>query len=61
MKQESTNKLVKISSVIAEIYGDELHKKRQQSPAYAAMGVLARESLFYIVYSRRTKFIDEEI
>lgn len=46
MKQESANKLVKISSVIEGIYGDDLHKKRQQSLAYAAMGVLASESLF---------------
>ncbi len=27
MKAESANKLVKISSVIKEIYGDDLHKK----------------------------------
>lgn len=46
MKGESANKLVKISSVIEEIYGGDLHKKRQQSLAYAAMGVLASESLF---------------
>ena len=46
MKIDSANKLVKISSVIEEIYGDDLHKKRQQSLAYAAMGVLASESLF---------------
>jgi hypothetical protein len=30
MKADSANKLVKISSVIKEIYGDELHKKRKQ-------------------------------
>jgi hypothetical protein len=46
MKIDSANKLVKISSVLEEIYGDNLHKKRQQSLAYAAMGVLASESLF---------------
>ena len=46
MKIDSANKLVKISSVIEEIYGEDLHKKRQQSLAYAAMGVLASESLF---------------
>jgi len=46
MKIDSANKLVKVSSVIEEIYGDNLHKKRQQSLAYAAMGVLASESLF---------------
>lgn len=46
MKADSASKLVKISSVIDEIYGDTLHKKRQQSIAYAAMGLLASESLF---------------
>ena len=46
MKSDSANKLIKVSSVIEEIYGDDLHKKRQQSLAYAAMGVLASESLF---------------
>lgn len=46
MKTDSANKLVKISSVIKEIYGDDLHKKRQLSIAYAAMGLLASESLF---------------
>lgn len=48
MKAESADKLVKISSVIKEIYGDDLHKKRQQSIAFAAMGLLSSESLFYI-------------
>ena len=46
MKAESADKLVKISSVIKEIYGDDLHKKRQQSIAFAAMGLLSSESLF---------------
>lgn len=46
MKAESADKLVKISSVIREIYGDDLHKKRQQSIAFAAMGLLSSESLF---------------
>ena len=46
MKADSADKLVKISSVINEIYGDDLHKKRQLSIAYAAMGLLASESLF---------------
>ncbi len=36
----------KISSVIKRIYGDDLHKKRQESLTYAAMSVLASESLF---------------
>lgn len=46
MKADSAEKLVKISSVINEIYGDDLHKKRQLSIAHAAMGLLASESLF---------------
>jgi transposase len=46
MKADSANKLVKISTVIKEIYGNDLHKKRQLSIAYAAMGLLASESLF---------------
>ena len=33
MKADSADKLVKISSVINEIYGDDLHKKRQLSIA----------------------------
>lgn len=45
MKADSANKLVKIASVIEDIYGDELHKKRQLSLSYAAMGLLASESL----------------
>jgi hypothetical protein len=46
MKSDSANKLVKVYSVVQQIFGDDLHKKRQQSLAYAAMGVLASESLF---------------
>ena len=46
MFEDSESKLIKIFSIIEEIYGDNLHKKRQQSIAYAAMGVLASESLF---------------
>lgn len=46
MKSDSANKLVKVSSVVQQIFGNDLHKKRQQSLAYAAMGVLASESLF---------------
>jgi len=46
MKAESADKLVKISSVIKEIYKNELHAKRQLSLSYAAMGLLASESLF---------------
>lgn len=46
MKSLSAEKLVQVSSVIHDIFGDELHKKRQQSIALAAMGLLASESLF---------------
>ena len=46
MKADSADKLVKISSVIKEIYGDDLHKKRQLSIVDAAMDLLASESLF---------------
>lgn len=37
MKADSANKLVKISSVIKKIYGDELHQKRQLSIAKAVI------------------------
>ena len=46
MFEVSECKLLKIIGLIEEIYGDKLHKKRQQSIAYAAMGVLASNSLF---------------
>lgn len=46
MKADSADQLVKVSSVIKEIYGEELHQKRQLSIALAAMGLLASESLF---------------
>lgn len=46
MFADSESKLLKIISLIEEIYGSSLHKKRQQSIAYAAMGVLASNSLF---------------
>ena len=46
MFEDSECKLLKIIGLIEEIYGDKLHKKRQQSIAYAAMGVLASNSLF---------------
>ena len=44
--EDSESKLITIHGIIEEIYGDNLHKKRQQSIAYAAMGVLASESLY---------------
>jgi hypothetical protein len=37
MKSESANKLVKITSVVEKIFGDDLHKKRQPSLAFAAI------------------------
>lgn len=46
MFEDSESKLLKIIGLIEEIYGDNLHKKRQQSIGYAAMGVLASNSLF---------------
>ena len=46
MFEDSECKLLKLIGLIEEIYGDKLHKKRQQSIAYAAMGVLASNSLF---------------
>jgi len=46
MKSQSADKLIKISSVIREIFSDELHQKRQLSLSFAAMGLLASESLF---------------
>ena len=42
----AAEKLIQVKSIIDEIYGVELHKKRQQSIAFAAMGLLASESLF---------------
>jgi hypothetical protein len=35
MKAESAEKLVKIGSVIKEVYGAKLHQKRQLSLSYA--------------------------
>jgi hypothetical protein len=45
MKSLSAENLVQVSSVIHDVFGDELHKKRQQSLAFAAMGLLASETL----------------
>lgn len=53
MKADSADKLVKISTVIKEIYKDELHQKRQLSLSHAAMGLLASESLFFTSNGRR--------
>jgi hypothetical protein len=60
MKADSADKLVKISTVIKEIYGDDLHKKRQLSIAYAAMGLLASESLFCTEW-QKVWLIHEEV
>lgn len=46
MSSLSADKLVQITSVIDDIFGNDLHKKRQKSIAFAAMGLLASESLF---------------
>lgn len=51
MKAESADKLIKISSVIKEIYGEALYQKRQLSLSYAAMGLL-RDSYSVIVEVR---------
>jgi hypothetical protein len=67
MKAEATGKLVKIASIIKEIYGDELHQKRQLSLGYAAMGLLASESLFLhrmaegLADQKFFRFLDEEL
>jgi hypothetical protein len=46
MKAAAADKLIKISSVVKEVYGNGLHQKRQLSLSLAAMGLLASESLF---------------
>jgi hypothetical protein len=46
MTSLAAEKLIQVRTIIDEIYGVELHKKRQQSIAFAAMGLLASESLF---------------
>src|SRR5271166_2280465 len=40
------HKLVNAEAIVNKLFADSLHKKRQQSLAYAAMGVLASDSLF---------------
>lgn len=44
--EQDHDKLIKIQSIIEDIYGDSLHKKRQLSLSYAALGLLSSESLF---------------
>ncbi|MGE3920747.1 MAG: hypothetical protein AB7F64_07410 [Gammaproteobacteria bacterium] len=39
-------RLVKLDAIFDEIFADKLHKKRKQSLAYCALGVLSSESLF---------------
>lgn len=46
MSYETSATLVKMESMAEEVFGDSLHKKRKQSLAYAALGVLASNSLF---------------
>ncbi len=38
--------IIDIQGIIGEIFGDNLHKKRQLSLAYTAMGLLESNSLF---------------
>ncbi len=40
------HRLINAEAIMASLFGDVLHKKRQLSLAYAAMGVLASDSLF---------------
>jgi hypothetical protein len=42
----SATKLFEIQNIMARIFGDNLHKKRQLSLSYAAIGILESESLF---------------
>lgn len=46
MHSDLEPKLLDIQSMMSEIFGDELHKKRQLSLSYAAMGLLKSDSLF---------------
>ena len=46
MLQEKSAKLVNIQSIIHTIFGEQLHKKRQLSLAYSALGLFESESLF---------------
>lgn len=46
MSSFSRLRLIKTEAVVEKIFSDNLHKKRQQSLAYAAMGVLGSGSLF---------------
>ena len=41
-----SNDLVNIQAIIENIFGKNLHKKRQLSLAYSALGVFQSESLF---------------
>lgn len=46
MHYSTTEQLIKMEALTNEIFGDTLHKKRRQSLGYAALGVLASDSLF---------------
>lgn len=41
-----TAEIIDIQRIIGDIFGDDLHKKRQTSLAYTAMGLLESNSLF---------------
>lgn len=46
LSQNTTESFLDIQSIISDIYGKDLHKKRQLSLSYAAMGLLKKPSLF---------------
>jgi hypothetical protein len=46
MLKPNSEKLINIQSIISNIFGAELHKKRQLSLSYAALGLFESESLF---------------
>ena len=45
MFQEKSAKLVNTQTIISNIFGEQLHKKRQLSLSYAALGLFESESL----------------
>lgn len=43
---QSSRELLNIPDILEEIFGESLHKKRQLSLGYAALGILSSQSLF---------------
>jgi hypothetical protein len=41
--------MLKAQAMLDEVFGEILHKKRQESLAYASMGVLGSSTIFYII------------